>query len=74
MEKNKLLSFSVTALFLLTSIAGCLGNEDEEKISAEDIVVSPEVMIGGEFQPSVITTKKDMSGLIPNLVVDPLSM
>ena len=74
MEQNKLLSFSVTALFLLTSIAGCLGNEDEEKISAEDIVVSPEVMIAGEFQPIVITTKKDMSVFIPNLVVDPVSM
>ena len=35
MEQNKLLSVSVAALFLLTTIAGCLGNEEEEKSSPE---------------------------------------
>ena len=31
MEQNKLLSVSVAALFLLTTIAGCLGNDNTLK-------------------------------------------
>ncbi len=57
----------------MPSIAGCLEDEKPNMITANDIVISPEVMIAGEFQPLVITAKKDMSVFIPNLVIDPLS-
>ena len=73
MRQKKILSISVVALFLVTSIAGCLGDEDEEKLSVNDIVISPETMIAGKFQPLVITAKKDISVFIPNLVIDPIS-
>ena len=57
----------------MPSLAGCLENDKPDSISANDIVVSPEVMIAGEFQPLVITAKRDISVFVPNLVVDPLS-
>jgi hypothetical protein len=70
---ERLKSIAITFLFLVSSIAGCLGDEDMGSLSTEDVVVSPETMIGGEFQPIVITAKKDMSVFIPTLVIDPLS-
>jgi len=57
----------------MPSIAGCLEDEKINSVSANDIIISPEVMIAGEFQPLVITAKKDVSIFIPNLVIDPLS-
>jgi hypothetical protein len=57
----------------MPSIAGCLEDEKTNSISANDVIISPEVMIAGEFQPLVITAKKDVSVFIPNLVIDPLS-
>ena len=74
MQQSKLLSVCVAALFLVTSIAGCLGEEDEDIISAKYVDISPKIMTAGEFQPIVITAKKDMSVFIPNLVVDPVPM
>ena len=72
-QQRKILSVNIVALFLVLPIAGCLDNQTEDKISANDIKISPEVMIAGEFQPLVITAKKDISVFIPNLVVDPIS-
>ena len=60
-------------LFLMPAIAGCLEDEKSDSLSVNDIVISPETMTAGEFQPLVITAKKDMSVFIPNLVVDPVS-
>ena len=71
MERLKITTLAF--LFLLPSLAGCLGNENEEKITIDDVIISPEIMIAGEFQPLVITAKKDISVFIPNLVIDPIS-
>ena len=70
---RRLGTIALAFLFLMPSIAGCLENEKVNSISANDVVVSPEVMIAGEFQPLVITAKRDLSVFIPNLVIDPLS-
>jgi len=72
-QQKKILSVSIVALFLVLPIAGCLDNQTEDKVSTNDIIISPEVMIAGEFQPLVITAKKDISVFIPNLVIDPIS-
>ena len=66
-------SVIVAFLFLMPALAGCLENEETEGIMADDIDVNPKTMIAGEFQPMVITAKKDISVFIPNLVIDPIS-
>ena len=70
---KRLGTIALAFLFLMPSLAGCLENDKPDSISANDIVVSPEVMIAGEFQPLVMTAKRDISVFVPNLVVDPLS-
>ena len=70
---KRLGTIALAFLFLMPSIAGCLEDEKTNSVSANDIIISPEVMIAGEFQPLVITAKKDVSIFIPNLVIDPLS-
>jgi hypothetical protein len=45
----------------MPALAGCLENEGTDRISADDIAVNPGTMIAGEFQPLVITAKKDLS-------------
>ena len=72
-QQRKILSISIVALFLVLPIAGCLENQSENKVSAKDIVISPKIMTAGEFQPLVITAKRDISVFIPNLVIDPIS-
>ena len=66
-------SVAIAFLFLMPALAGCLENEGTGGISADDITVNPGTMIAGEFQPLVITAKKDLSVFIPNLVIDPVS-
>ena len=66
-------SVAIAFLFLMPALAGCLENEGTDRISADDIAVNPGTMVAGEFQPLVITAKKDLSVFIPNLVIDPAS-
>jgi len=66
-------SVAIAFLFLMPALAGCLENEGTGGISVNDITVNPGTMIAGEFQPLVITAKKDLSVFIPNLVIDPVS-
>ena len=69
---ERLKSIAIAFLFLVPAIAGCLGNDESDSLSTSDIIISPEIMVAGEFQPLVITAKKDMSVFIPNLVIDPV--
>ena len=66
-------SIAIAFLFLMPALAGCLENNSTVEITVDDISVNPETMIAGEFQPIVITAKKDVAVFIPNLVIDPLS-
>jgi len=70
---KRLGAITLAFLFLMPAIAGCLEDENSDSLSVNDIVISPETMTAGEFQPLVITAKKDISVFIPNLVIDPLS-
>ena len=70
---NKMLNISVVALFLSVSFAGCLENNEESGISPNDVVVNPVTLVAGEFQPLVISAKRDISVFIPHMVVDPAS-
>ena len=73
LSKNKMLNISVVALFLAVSFAGCLENDEEDIISPNDVVVNPVTLVAGEFQPLVISAKRDVSVFIPHMVVDPAS-
>ena len=57
----------------MPAMAGCLEDNDVEPISVNDIVVNPISMVGGEFQPFVISAKRDISVFIPHMVIDPVS-
>ena len=73
LSKNKMLNISVIALFLAVSFAGCLESNEEDIISSNDVVVNPVTLVAGEFQPLVISAKRDVSVFIPHMVVDPAS-
>ena len=53
----------------MPAMAGCLEDNDVESISVNDIVVNPIYMVGGEFQPFVISAKRDISVFIPHMVI-----
>jgi len=72
-SNNKMLNICVVALFLAVSFAGCLENSEEKTISPNDVVVNPITLVGGEFQPLVISAKRDISIFIPHMVIDPIS-
>ena len=70
---RRLGTVALAFLFLMPAIAGCLEDNDVEPISVNDIVVNPITMVGGEFQPFVISAKRDISVFIPYMVIDPES-
>ena len=60
-------------LFLMPSLAGCLEDSEVDSISANDVNVTPKVMVAGEFQPLTITAKRDISVFIPHMIIDSVS-
>ena len=70
---RRLGTVALAFLFLMPAIAGCLEDDNVEPISKNDIVVNPITMVGGEFQPFVISAKRDVSVFIPHMVIDPVS-
>ena len=70
---RRLGTVALAFLFLMPAIAGCLEDDNVEPISKNDIVVNPITMVGGEFQPFVISAKRDISVFIPHMVIDPAS-
>ena len=70
---RRLGTVTLAFLFLMPAIAGCLEDNDVEPMSVNDIVVNPITMVGGEFQPFVISAKRDISVFIPYMVIDPVS-
>ena len=73
LPKNKLLNICVVTLFFAVSFAGCVQNNEEDAISPNDVVVNPVTLVAGEFQPLVISAKRDVSVFVPHMVVDPAS-
>ena len=73
LPKNKLLNICVVTLFFAVSFAGCVENNEEDAISPNDVVVNPVTLVAGEFQPLIISVKRDVSVFVPHMVVDPVS-
>ena len=62
------------ALFLVlvmfsAAFSGCFGENNTPGINSDrDVVVTPEILSGGVFQPMTITAKADLSAFIPYLI------
>ena len=53
------------------AFSGCFGESGETGINSDrDVVVTPETLSGGVFQPLTITAKADLSAYIPYLILN----
>ena len=58
-------------IVLANCLMGCFSPEEENKlISSDNLTISPEILIGAQFQTVDITTSSPMSVHIPYLVKD----
>ena len=53
------------------AFSGCFGENESTKVSSsEDVVVTPEILVGGVFQGLTIAAEKDLSAFIPYLIMN----
>ena len=58
-------------LFCLAPMSGCFGEEVDNIVSEGDVVITPSVWIGGEFQAVTISAESDLSAYVPYLLLNP---
>ncbi len=52
-------------------MSGCFGEEVDNVVSEGDVVITPSVWIGGEFQAITISAESDLSAYVPYLLLNP---
>ena len=52
-------------------MSGCFGEEVDNIVSEGDVVITPSVWIGGEFQAVTISAESDLSAYVPYLLLNP---
>ena len=58
-------------LMFSAAFSGCFGENESTKVSSsEDVVVTPEILVGGVFQGVTIAAQKDLSAFIPYLIMN----
>ena len=58
-------------LMFSAAFSGCFGETEQSGInSEEDVVVTPQMLSGGVFQPMTITAKADLSVFVPYLILN----
>ena len=58
-------------VIIATNLTGCFSpEEDIELISVDNLIISPEVLVGAQFQTVEVTASSPMSVHIPYLVMD----
>lgn len=58
-------------LMFSAAFSGCFGENESTKVSSsEDVVVTPEILVGGVFQGVTISAQKDLSAFIPYLIMN----
>jgi len=64
---------SVFLILLMASqaLSGCFGENDNSPITGEDVILTPKVWIGGQFNPVTIAASDDLSVFIPYLIINP---
>ena len=56
-------------LMFSAAFSGCFGETEQSGINSEkDVVVTPQTLSGGVFQPMTITAKADLSVFVPYLI------
>ena len=62
--------FLVLVMFS-AAFSGCFGESGDTGINSDrDVVITPETLSGGVFQPLTITAKADLSAYIPYLILN----
>ena len=72
MRVRRCMALLLVWIFLAAPLAGCFGNDDDPSLG-ESITVTPETLIGGEFQGMTISAKDDLSAFIPYLLKNEVS-
>ncbi len=58
-------------LMFSAAFSGCFGETEQSGInSEEDVIVTPQMLSGGVFQPMTITAKADLSVFVPYLILN----
>ena len=61
----------LVGLLLFAPLSGCFGEEDgEDLIRLSDVVLAPQTLVGGVFQPFTVSAKADLSVFLPYLLQD----
>ena len=61
----------LTLLFATSMFAGCLGSDDANLPSADDLDVGVQTLVGGIFQNVKFSASNDLSVYIPYLIMNP---
>ena len=72
MANMRHLQAMVFVLLMFTApLAGCFGGDDDNSgVTRSDAVITPQTLIGGEFQGVTIQAKADLSAFVPYLIKD----
>ena len=64
-------AFGLVCIMMLAPLSGCFGEGDDDgPIRQSDVVVTPEVLIGGVFQGVTISADRDLSAFVPYLILN----
>ena len=64
-------AFGLVCIMMLAPLSGCFGEGDDDgPIRQSDVVVTPEVLIGGVFQGVTISADRALSAFVPYLILN----
>ena len=64
-------AFGLICIMMLAPLSGCFGEGDDDgPIRQSDVVVTPEVLIGGVFQGVTISADRALSAFVPYLILN----
>ena len=71
MRKEIVRAVGLVCVMLLAPLSGCFGEDDSSTlIRTGDVVITPEVFIGGIFQGVTISADRDLSAYVPYLILN----
>ena len=71
MRKEIVRAIGLVCVMLLAPLSGCFGEDDDSAlIRTGDVVITPEVLIGGIFQGVTISADRDLSAYVPYLILN----
>ena len=71
MRRDVARAFGLVCIMMLAPLSGCFGEGDDDgPIRQSDVVVTPEVLIGGVFQGVTISADRALSAFVPYLILN----